>query len=119
MVTKFSKEHTNPKLPGRVPLTMTLTKFNIIKSISQNTDLDKIKSVDTLETLLEIIKFTFESGEDLMISGFGQFEVKDKKQRRSRNPETGNAMILGARRVVTFKCSNMLRERLNVKPHIT
>ena len=94
---------------------MTITKSNIIKSISQNTDLDKAESAQTFEILLEIIKSTLESGEDLMISGFGKFEVKDKKQRRGRNPETGNAMILDARRVVTFKCSDKLRKKLNNK----
>ena len=94
---------------------MTLTKSNIIDSISLNTDFDKAESVQTLETLLEIMKSTLESGEDLLISRFGKFEVKDKKQRRDRNPETGNAMILDARRVVTFKCSEKLRKKLNNK----
>ena len=96
---------------------MTITKSNIIDSISQgqNTALDKAESAQTLETLLEIMKSTLESGEDLLISGFGKFEVKDKKQRKGRNPATGNDLILDARRVVTFKCSEKLRKKLNNK----
>ena len=95
---------------------MTLTKSNITDSISQNTDFNKTESVQTFETLLETIKQTLESGEDVLISGFGKFEVKDKNQRKGRNPATGSDLILDARRVVTFKCSGLLRERLNGKP---
>lgn len=94
---------------------MTFTKSNIIDSIYQNTDLNKTEAALGFETLLEIIKSTLESGEDLLISGFGKFEVKDKNQRKGRNPATGNDLILGARRVVTFKCSGVLREKLNGK----
>ncbi len=94
---------------------MTLTKSNITDSIYQNTDFNKAKSIQACETLLEIMKSTLESGEDLLISGFGKFEVKDKNQRKGRNPATGNDLILGARRVVTFKCSGVLREKLNGK----
>lgn len=96
---------------------MTLTKSNIIDSIYQNTDFNKAESIQAIETTLEIIKSTLESGEDLLISGFGKFEVKDKSQRKGRNPATGNDLILGARRVVTFKCSGVLRENLNKKRH--
>ncbi|NQT56950.1 MAG: integration host factor subunit alpha [Desulfobacteraceae bacterium] len=94
---------------------MTLAKSDIIDNIYQNTDFNKTESVQTFETTLEIIKSTLENGEDLLISGFGKFEVKDKNQRKGRNPETGNDLILGARRVVTFKCSGVLREKLNGK----
>ena len=66
-----------------------------------------------IETLLENIKSTLESGEPVLISGFGKFEVKDKKTRRGRNPQTGDDLMLGARRVVTFKCSGVLREKIN------
>jgi integration host factor subunit alpha len=61
-----------------------------------------------IETLLELIKFTLASGEDVLISGFGRFCVNEKRQRKGRNPATGEDMMLAARRVVTFKCSGQL-----------
>lgn len=94
---------------------MTLTKSNITDRISQNTDFNKTESIEAIETILKIMKSTLESGEDILISGFGKFEVRDKNQRKGRNPATGNSLILGARRVVTFKCSGVLREKLNGK----
>ena len=73
------------------------------------------KSVDMVESLLELIKERLESGEDVLISGFGKFCVKQKAERRGRNPAAGNDLMLAARRVVTFKCSGKLRERINEK----
>lgn len=92
---------------------MTLTKDLIIDSIYQNTDVNKTQSVQTFETTLEIIKSTLESGEDILISGFGKLCVKEKKERKGRNPATGKGLMLGARRVVTFKCSGLLRDKIN------
>ena len=66
-----------------------------------------------VETLLETIKQSLESGEDVLISGFGKFCVKEKGKRRGRNPATGSDLILDERRVVTFKCSGKLRNRVN------
>jgi integration host factor subunit alpha len=66
-----------------------------------------------IETLLELIKFTLASGEDVLISGFGKFCVNEKRQRKGRNPATGEDMMLAARRVVTFKCSGQLRDKIN------
>ncbi len=94
---------------------MTLTKDRIIDSIYKNTDLMKSEAAQALQSLLEIMKQTLSSGEDILISGFGKFCVKEKKERRGRNPETGNDMILEARRVVTFKWSGKLKEKLNTK----
>ena len=94
---------------------MTITKANLIALIYENSNFSKDESSTTVESLLEIIKKTLESGEDLLISGFGKFTVKTKNKRRGRNPETGNDLILDARRVVTFKCSKNLRDNLNVK----
>ena len=94
---------------------MTLTKSHIADSIYNNCGLSKAKSTQTFETTLEIIKSTLESGEDVLISGFGKFEVRDKNERRGRNPATGNDLILDARRVVTFKCSEVLKGRLNAR----
>ena len=94
---------------------MSITKADINDSIYKHSDLHKQEVTSSVESLLEIIKRTLESGEDLLVSGFGKFCVKDKKKRRGRNPETGNSLMLDARRVVTFKCSRTLRENLNTK----
>lgn len=92
---------------------MTLTKAQIVEKIVDQTGFTKHKAVDTLEQLLEIIKKTLASGEDVLISGFGKFNVKSKKQRRGRNPATGEEMMLAPRKVVTFSCSGCLREKMN------
>jgi integration host factor subunit alpha len=92
---------------------MTLTKVHLIEAISQQNGFTKNKSADTIETLLEIIKRSLESGEDVLISGFGKFCVKEKHQRKGRNPATGEDMILAPRKVVTFKCSGKLRDKIN------
>jgi len=92
---------------------MTLTKFHIIEGIRIKNGFTRKKSVETVETLIEIIKKTLESGEDVLISGFGKFCVKNKKERRGRNPATGEDMMLISRKVVTFKCSGILREKIN------
>ena len=91
---------------------MTLTKANIIDTIYNNTDLKKPQATRAVESLLEIIKSTLESGEDVLVSRFGKFCVKEKNERRGRNPQTGNNMTLGARKVVTFICSGVLRDKI-------
>ena len=96
-------------LPG------TLTKADIISAIQTENGYSLKKSTDIVETLLEILKRTLESGEDVMISGFGKFQVRDKRERCGRNPATDEDMILPARRVVTFKCSGRSRDRINVR----
>lgn len=92
---------------------MTLTKAGLIDSIYSQLDLPKTKSAQVINSLMEIIKKTLENGEDIRISGFGKLCVKDKGKRRGRNPQTGNDLMLGERRVVTFKCSERLRDRIN------
>ena len=92
---------------------MTLTKDHIITSVQNHVGLSKTRSIELVEKLLEIIKETLESGEDVLISGFGKFCVKEKKERRGRNPQTGEDLMLGSRRIVTFKCSSMLKDNLN------
>jgi integration host factor subunit alpha len=94
---------------------MSITKSKLIELICKNSNFSKEESRSTIESLLKIIKKTLESGEDLLISGFGKFCVKDKDKRRGRNPETGNDLMLDARRVVIFKCSGVLRDRINGK----
>ena len=92
---------------------MTLTKENIVESVAKQNGFPKTKSTEIVETLLEFIKNSLESGEDVLISGFGKFCVKKKKERKGRNPATGEDMILAPRRVLTFKCSGKLKEKLN------
>ena len=92
---------------------MTLTKSQIVEKISTNTKFTRKKSVETVETLLEIMKSTLASGEDVMISGLGKFCVKEKRERKGRNPATGGDMMLAPRKVVRFKCSGKLRGKVN------
>ena len=94
---------------------MTITKADIINLIYKNSDLQKQRSTIIVESFLEIIKHTLETGENVLISGFGKLCVKDKSERRGRNPQTGDNLILDGRRVVTFKCSGVLREKINGK----
>ena len=94
---------------------MNVTKAHLINHLYRNSSFSKDESSATIESLLEIIKHTLESGENVLISRFGKFIVKEKNKRRGRNPETGNDLTLDARRIVTFKCSKNLREKLNVE----
>lgn len=93
---------------------MTLTKADLVENISVN-GLSKKESSEVIENLLEIMKQTLESGEDVMISGFGKFCVKNKSKRKGRNPATGEDLYLDARRVVTFQSSGVLREKFNME----
>lgn len=94
---------------------MSLTKTHIIKTIQNHLNLPKNSSTEIVESLIEIIKSTLESGEDVLISGFGKFSVKEKRERRGRNPATDEPMMLAPRKVVTFKCSGKLWEKVNDK----
>jgi integration host factor subunit alpha len=91
---------------------MTLTKEHLVDSILKTVDSRK-KAIQAVETLLNMIKQSFEDGEDVLLSGFGRFSVKDKRERRGRNPSTGDDLILDARRVVTFKPSSALNKKVN------
>ena len=92
---------------------MTLTKAHLIDAIAEQNGFAKKQSTETVETILELIKSTLESGEDVLISGFGKFCVKEKRERRGRNPATGGDMILRPRKVVAFRCSGILRKHIN------
>lgn len=94
---------------------MALTKVQIVKSIQSELGFTKNKSMDCVETIIKIMKKTLASGEDVLVSGFGKFCVHSKTKRRGRNPATGDAMMIDARRVVTFKWSGKLRRKLNGK----
>ena len=92
---------------------MALTKAQLIERIQSNNDLTKKKSTDIVEATIGIIKNTLATGDDVLISGFGKFRVKQKAERKGRNPATGEDQMLPARKVVTFRCSGKLRERVN------
>ena len=93
--------------------TMTLTKSHLIDAIAGQNGYTKKKSTETVETILELIKSELASGDDVLISGFGKFCVKEKRERRGRNPATGEDMMLAPRKVVTFRCSRQLRIKIN------
>lgn len=92
---------------------MTLTKADIVDTVTERLGYSKIKSSEVVETVLEIIKQSLEEGQDVLISGFGKLCVKDKDSRKGRNPATGEDLILDKRRVVTFKSSSILRNKVN------
>ncbi len=92
---------------------MTLTKADLVQKVYEGHDLTKVQAADAVETVLHISKTCLENGHDLLISGFGKFNVKEKKARRGRNPQTGNELILDKRKVVTFKPSGILRDKIN------
>jgi integration host factor subunit alpha len=92
---------------------MALTKHDIVQQMQDQIGFQKNKSIDITETLLELIKSSLEAGDDVLVSGFGKFCVNEKRARKGRNPSTGEDLMLPDRRVVTFKCSGKLREKIN------
>jgi len=92
---------------------MSLTKIDIIESICEKIGIPKKDCIRIVESLFDIIKDDLDKGNDVMISGFGKWTVNAKKARNGRNPKTGKAMIIAARKVVTFKPSKVLRETVN------
>ncbi len=92
---------------------MALTKEMITDSVYNQVGLSKNQSRRFVESLLELIKQTLAQGENLLVSGFGKFVVKNKAARRGRNPQTKEDLQLGARRVVVFRTSGVLRRKLN------
>ena len=94
---------------------MTLTKAHLTDSIHKGLGLPKSRCFGLVGSLFEIMKATLANGEDILISGFGKFCVKDKNDRRGRNPLTGEDMMLELRRVVKFRCSPALKQKLNGK----
>jgi integration host factor subunit alpha len=95
---------------------MTLTKVNILNKVyASNPKMTKIQAREAVEIILRIIKSSLENGDDVLLSGFGKFNVKTKSARKGRNPITGESMMLDARKVATFKPSGILREKVNGK----
>ncbi len=92
---------------------MALTKTQVVDSVQERIGFSRKKSTELVEQLIEIIKDNIEKGDDVLISGFGKFCVKEKGVRKGRNPATGADMMLEKRKVVTFKCSSVLRDKVN------
>lgn len=91
-----------------------MTKADIVERIHQKIGFPKKESAEMLESVFAIMKATLESGEKIKIAGFGNFEVKQKKDRRGRNPQTGEDIIIEARRILSFKPSQLLKQAVNV-----
>ena len=93
---------------------MTLTKAELVQQVyKSHPTLSKTQATESVEAFLRISKNTLINGSDLLLSGFGKFNVKDKNSRRGRNPQTGDELTLDARRVITFKPSGILRDKIN------
>ena len=92
---------------------MATTKSDLVDAVAEANGFPQNKSAEIVETLIDLIKTKLVAGEDVLISGFGKFSVKEKRGRRGRNPATGETMMLDARRVVTFKCSGQARDKIN------
>lgn len=90
----------------------TLTKKDIIDECVINAEVDKKTASECIETFIDIIKEELHKGEDVSLSGFGKFSAREKKQRRGRNPKTGEEIAIEARRSITFHLSNALRAKL-------
>ncbi len=90
----------------------TLTKSRIADKINE-LGFTKKKSLEYIETILQIMKDCLEKEEDVLISGFGKLRVRDKKERKGRNPATGQDLILNPRKIITFRCSDKLRKAIN------
>ena len=92
-----------------------MTKAEIVEKVSNKTGLSKKETTELVESVFSLLKSTLENGENVKISGFGKFEVKQKKDRRGRNPQTGDTITIEARRVLSFKPSSVLRTAVNAE----
>lgn len=93
----------------------SMTKADIVEKIAEKCGITKRESIDILESVFNILKSTLENGEDIKISGFGKFEVKNKHSRKGRNPQTGEAIIIEARKILSFKPSTILKKSVQAK----
>jgi len=92
---------------------MALTKQQIIEQIHEQIGIPKKECISIVDNTFEIIKEELENGEKVSISGFGKWMVREKRPRRGRNPQTGESITLSGRKVLTFKCSHVLRHECN------
>nr|WP_246561885.1 integration host factor subunit alpha [Geobacter grbiciae] len=90
-----------------------VTKADIVERVAEKCDITKKEAIDMVESVFSILKNTLEDGEDIKISGFGKFEVKTKRARKGRNPQTGESIVIEARRILTFKPSTILKSSIN------
>jgi integration host factor subunit alpha len=95
-----------------------MTKADLVSAICLQANLPRTEAFELLEELLGIIKDTLESEEEVKVTGFGKFEVKRKSERRGRNPQTGEQLTIDPRKIVTFRPSAMLKDRMNVRTAI-
>ena len=91
----------------------TLTKADIVEKIHAKVGFSKKESAEIVDLVLGIVKETLTNGEKIKISGFGNFVIREKKPRRGRNPQTGDAIEISSRRVLTFRPSSILRKGIN------
>ena len=92
---------------------MTLSKIEIVNMINEHIGIPKVECTRIVESFFDIIKSELERGSPVMVSGFGKWTVKSKKERKGRNPKTGESIAIKARKVVTFKPSAVLRDTVN------
>lgn len=90
-----------------------MTKADIVERIANGNGFTKAESMDLVDTVLDIMKDTLANGDILKVSGFGSFIVKEKDDRRGRNPQTGEEITINARRVLAFKPSTILKNAMN------
>jgi len=90
-----------------------MTKADIVEKIYEKIGVSKKESAELVELVFEIMKNTLETGDKIKIAGFGNFVVKDKADRRGRNPQTGEEIVITARKILTFKPSQVLKASIN------
>jgi len=92
---------------------VTLTKVDIVEKVASKCGFSKLEASDLVEVVFEAMRDALSHGENVKISGFGNFVLRDKRARTGRNPQTGSAMEISARRVMSFKVSQVLKEAIN------
>lgn len=92
-----------------------MTKADIVERVADQCGVSKKDSIEMVESVFCILKDTLENGEEIKISGFGKFEVKNKRARKGRNPQTGDNITIEARRILSFKPSTILKNTINSK----
>lgn len=98
-----------------MPKRVLMTKADIVEKIYEKIGYSKKESAELVESVFDLIKGTLEKGEKIKIAGFGNFVVKSKSDRRGRNPQTGDEIIISARKILTFKPSQVLKSALNAE----
>jgi integration host factor subunit alpha len=92
---------------------MTLTKIEIVNMLNEQISIPKVECTRIVESFFDIIKSELDKGNPVMVSGFGKWTVKAKRERKGRNPQTGEVLSIKARKVVTFKPSTVLGDAVN------